>query len=110
MRQMTLTSGLLPHLANAAREARVAAGLTYAHIAVHVRKDEDRVGVSDSTVARFEYGQHWPINPDAMIAAYARALGVAEQEIWGTAVDAAKRPRRRRKRPEPEATASGQIG
>lgn len=101
---------LLPHLAASAREARLAAGLTYSHIAVHVRKrGSARPGVSDSTIARFEYGQHWPVDPDAMIAAYARALGIAEQEIWGTAVDAAKRPRRR-KSADPEATASGQIG
>lgn len=80
---------LLPHLANAAKEARIAAGLTYAHIAVHVQKRNGREGVSDSTVARFEYGKTWPENPDAMLAAYAAACDVDPRDLWHTAVAAA---------------------
>lgn len=80
---------LLPHLANAAKVARVAAGLTYAHVAVHVVKRNGREGVSDSTVARFEYGKVWPENPDAMLAAYATACGCSSLDLWRSATDAA---------------------
>jgi hypothetical protein len=73
---------LLPSLAQVARELRVAAGLTYAHVAVHVRKRDGRSGVSESTVARFEYGNAWPENPDAMVCGYALALGVEPEAIW----------------------------
>jgi transcriptional regulator with XRE-family HTH domain len=98
---------LLPHLASVARDARIAAGLTYAHIAVHVRKRAGGFGVSESTVARFEYGKHWPENPDAMLAAYATALDTHPATLWRQAVDRwaatvtktnggkANRPRRR---------------
>lgn len=84
----SIVFALLPYLATTAREARVAAGLTYAHIAVHVLKRNGRAGVSDSTVARFEYGRHWPENPDAMVAAYAAALGVEAHELWASAIAA----------------------
>jgi hypothetical protein len=64
----------------------MAAGLTYAHVAVHVRKRDGRSGVSESTVARFEYGQAWPENPDAMVAGYAQALDVEPASIWQAAL------------------------
>lgn len=79
---------LLVYLAASAREARVAAGLTYAHVAVHVVKGSGRVGVSESTIARFEYAEHWPENPDAVVAAYAEAIGMPPAELWARAVDA----------------------
>jgi hypothetical protein len=92
---------LLPHLANAARQARVDAGLTYAHVAVHVRKRDGRSGVSESTVARFEYSGtgpergSWPEDPDAMLAAYATALGHRDPfKLWRDALDAARKARR----------------
>jgi transcriptional regulator with XRE-family HTH domain len=97
---------LLPHLAAAAREARLAAGLTYSHIAVHVVKSNGRPGVSESTVARFEYGQRWPENPDAMLTAYATALDRHPVVLWRESVDAwvaavsttnGGKPRRRRR-------------
>jgi transcriptional regulator with XRE-family HTH domain len=102
---------LLPHLAAVTREARIAAGLTYAHIAVHVRKRDGRLGVSESTVARFEYGKQWPENPDAMLDAYGAALDVHPVTLWRSAIDKwaatvtatnggkANRPPRRRRRP-----------
>jgi transcriptional regulator with XRE-family HTH domain len=90
---------LLPSLAQVARELRMAAGLTYAHVAVHVRKRDGRSGVSESTVARFEYGQAWPENPDAMVAGYAHALDVEPASIWHAALVEAfptvRHPRRR---------------
>jgi hypothetical protein len=96
---------LLPHLANVARQARVDAGLTYAHVAVHVRKRDGRSGVSESTVARFEYAAlieckdpgraRWPENPDAMLSAYAIALGHRDPyKLWRDALDAARKARR----------------
>jgi transcriptional regulator with XRE-family HTH domain len=78
---------LLPHLAQAAREARLAAALTYAHVAVHVRKSDGSVGVSESTLSRFERAKHWPENPDVLLAAYATALGVPVRELWARALD-----------------------
>ena len=77
---------LLPHLAQAARDARMAAEANYSHIAVYVVKRKGTVGVSDSTVSRFEQGLRWPEDPDAMVRAYAKALGVRECDIWERAV------------------------
>jgi hypothetical protein len=88
---------LLPHLAASAREARVAAALTYAHVAVHVAKRSGRTGVSESTIARFEYGGHWPENPDAIVSAYAEALDMRAGELWARAVDALRHEENRRR-------------
>jgi hypothetical protein len=77
---------LLPYLAAVAREARLAAGVTYAHVAVHVLKN-GRAGVSESTLVRFEHAQHWPENPDAIVAAYATAVDCAPYELWQRAVE-----------------------
>lgn len=89
---------LLPHLATAAKEARVAAGMTYAHVAVHVKKRNGREGVSDSTVARFEFGKTWPENPDAMLAAYGAACDLDPRELWHTAIAASREPMVRAKK------------
>jgi hypothetical protein len=78
---------LLPHLAQAAREARLAAALTYAHVAVHVRKSDGSTGVSESTLSRFERARHWPENPDEIVHAYSVALGVPVRELWARALD-----------------------
>jgi hypothetical protein len=98
-RKISHMHDLLPSLAQVARELRMAAGLTYAHVAVHVRKRDGRSGVSESTVARFEYGQAWPENPDAMVAGYAQALDVEPASIWHAALVVAfptvRHPRRR---------------
>jgi hypothetical protein len=85
-----VVNGLLPHLAKVAKDARITAGLTYAHIAVHVQKRNGREGVSDSTVARFEYGKTWPENPDAMLAAYGAACDLDPRELWHTAIAASR--------------------
>jgi hypothetical protein len=76
---------LLPHLVQVARKARLDAKLTYAHIAVHVQKGDGRTGVAESTVLRFENGRAWPANPDAMIRAYAAAIGCGVGELWAEA-------------------------
>lgn len=77
---------LLPHLVAVLREARLAAELTFAHVAVRVRKKDGRVGVSESSISRFEQGTHWPANPDAFVGGYAEALGVPACELWARAV------------------------
>jgi Helix-turn-helix domain len=77
---------LLPHLVAVLRDARVAGELTFAHVAVRVQK-KDRVGVSETSISRFERGTHWPANPDAFVTAYAEALGVEPAELWRAAVD-----------------------
>jgi helix-turn-helix protein len=76
---------LLPHLVDVLKTARVGAALTYAHIAVRVRKADGRVGVSESTISRFEKGTHWPSDPDAFVVAYADALEVEPVELWAAA-------------------------
>ena len=79
---------LLPFLAYEARDARLAAQLTYAHIAVRVPKRDGRLGVSESTIARFELARHWPENPDATLKAYADATGRTACEMWDAAIRA----------------------
>lgn len=76
---------LLPHLVDVLKTARMGAALTYAHIAVRVRKGDGRVGVSESTISRFEKGTHWPSDPDAFVVAYADALEVEPVELWAAA-------------------------
>jgi hypothetical protein len=78
---------LLPHLTQVAREARIAASITYAHIAIHVRKSDGRRGVAESTVHRFENARGWPENPDAMVEAYALATGQPVAEFWQRAAE-----------------------
>jgi lambda repressor-like predicted transcriptional regulator len=73
-------------LADEVREARAEAGLSYAHVAVHVVKRSGKSGVSESTLSRFESARHWPENPDAIVRAYADALGVDPRELWARAV------------------------
>lgn len=77
---------LLPHLATEVREARAAAGLSFAHVAVHVRKRSGKHGVSESTLLRFESARSWPENPDAIVAAYAEALDIEPHRLWQRAV------------------------
>lgn len=78
---------LLPHLVAVLREARLTAELTFAHVAVRVRKKDGRVGVSESSISRFEQGTHWPANPDAFVGGYAEATGVPACELWRAAAE-----------------------
>lgn len=82
---------LLPHIAAEVREARVDAGLSFAHVAVHVRKPSGRFGVSESTLLRFERARTWPEDPDAIVEAYATALHVEPRHLWQRAVTRWKR-------------------
>jgi hypothetical protein len=77
---------LLPHIAAEVREARAKAGLSFAHVAVHVRKHDGKHGVSEATLSRFERARHWPENPDAIVQGYAHALGVEPRHLWTRAV------------------------
>lgn len=71
---------MITFLAQAAREARVAAGRKPIHIAVSGDESDP------STIYRFEKGQ-WPRNPDAMVAMYAEDLGIAPVELWARATE-----------------------
>jgi Helix-turn-helix domain len=89
---------LLPHLVVVLRDARLAASLTFAHVAVGVRKPDGRVGVSESTISRFERGTHWPSDPDAVVSGYATALGTCPCELWLAAAQRCQAPAKPRKR------------
>lgn len=89
---------LLPHLVAVLREARLGASLTFAHVAVRVRKKDGRVGVSESSISRFEQGTHWPMNPDSFVAGYAEATGVPACELWQAAAERCANPPKPRKK------------
>lgn len=71
---------MLGYLGAVARDARVARGRHQVQIAAEI-------GVDQGTVRRFEQGKHWPRDPDAMVAAYARDLEIDARDIWGAAVE-----------------------
>ena len=71
---------MLPQLAKAARCARKDAGATTAEVA-------HEANVDPTTVTRFELASAWPRDPDAMIAAYARAADRTPKEIWRDALN-----------------------
>ena len=56
-------------------------------MAVRIEKRNGKFGVSDSTVARFERGEHWPEDPDATLAAYAEVAGITRSELWHRACE-----------------------
>jgi transcriptional regulator with XRE-family HTH domain len=66
---------MLPYLGAAARDARKSRGRHQGHIAAEI-------GVDQGTIRRFEQGKHWPRDPDAMIAAYARDLEIDPRDLW----------------------------
>lgn len=69
-----------PYLGAAAKNLRESQGLRARHIAAEI-------DVDPSTIYRFE-AEHetWPSNPDRLIAAYARRLGISPAMIWGEAL------------------------
>jgi hypothetical protein len=77
---------LLPHLAAVVKEARLAAGLSYVHVAARVYKRNGRQGVSESTLIRFEQAKHWPEDADAIVCAYAAAVECAPEQLWEKAI------------------------
>lgn len=79
---------LLPYLGAACKAARERHGRLQVHIAVELEVDQ-------ATVRRFERGQHWPRDPDAMVNAYARDLDISPVELWRAAVKLWERERQR---------------
>jgi hypothetical protein len=72
---------MLPWIARAARDARIAAGRKQVHVAASADVDQ-------STVHRFESAIAWPRDIDRMVAAYADDLDIPAVELWRRAVDA----------------------
>jgi hypothetical protein len=70
---------ILQHLGAAARDARVAGGRLQVHVAAQLSVDQ-------GTIRKFEQGKHWPRDPDAMVAAYARDLDMDPRDIWDEAL------------------------
>lgn len=66
-------------LGRAARAAREQAGVTLMEIAVEA-------GVAQTTVHRFEAGDGWRRETDTIVAAYAKACGLEEIELWRRAL------------------------
>lgn len=77
---------MLPSLASEVRRLRLLSGLTYARVAAEVVRRDGSKGISESTLVRFEQGRHWPEDPDAVVAAYAAAIGVEPAFVWAGAV------------------------
>lgn len=77
---MTVPTSMLEHLAHAARAARRAAEASTLDVAAAARVDA-------ATVRRFERARAWPRDPDALIAAYARASRCSSKTIWRDAVN-----------------------
>jgi len=67
-------------LGAAARELRIAAGLSLMDIA-------NRAGVSQSGIGRFEQGRGWRRDTNAIVAAYAHELGLQPEDIWRAALE-----------------------
>jgi hypothetical protein len=67
---------MLAHLSAAAGSARREAGCSAAAIAIEA-------GVDPATVYRFERARAWPRDPDELVAAYARLVGMAPRDLWG---------------------------
>jgi transcriptional regulator with XRE-family HTH domain len=71
---------MLRHLAQAAKDARVKAGVHQVEVAAQLR-------VRESTIARFEKGEAWPSNADATIEAYAEVIEtVSARDLWAEAL------------------------
>lgn len=70
---------MMPHIASAAKAARIEAKLSHAHIAA-VR------GVRESTIVRFESGRMRRVDVDEMLVAYAQVTGLAVIEFWERAL------------------------
>lgn len=73
-------------LGRAARDLRERHGVTLLDVAT-------RAGVSESVVSRFEQGTGWRRRTDAIVAAYARELGVTPQDVWSAALESWRRSR-----------------
>jgi len=66
-------------LAQAAKEVRLERGRKQVHIAATINRDQ-------STVNRFEQGEHWPRDPDEIVLGYAEDLELNPRELWERAL------------------------
>ncbi|HWF25204.1 MAG TPA: hypothetical protein VG275_07145 [Solirubrobacteraceae bacterium] len=71
------------YIAQAAAEARTAAGRKRYHIAAAAVGE----GANPSTVFRFEKGEAWPKNPDHMVDLYAADLELSPIALWARALE-----------------------
>jgi hypothetical protein len=71
---------MLPWLAQAAKALRRAGGRKTVNIG-------SSLGMSESTISRFENAKGWPERPDQMVAAYADDLDVDAIDIWARALE-----------------------
>jgi hypothetical protein len=71
--------GMIYWLALAAQEARLKQGRKQVHIAASIDRDQ-------STVNRFEQGEHWPRDPDELVKGYADDLDMDPTSLWAEAL------------------------
>jgi hypothetical protein len=74
-------NSMLFWLAEAAKDARLAAKRKQVHVAASAG-----AGVDQSTIARFEKHIAWPRDVDIIVQAYADDLDVAAVELWDQAL------------------------
>jgi hypothetical protein len=70
-----VTPDLISHLAHELAEARRTADRSALDVAFHA-------GLDPATIYDLERRPRWPRNPDRVVAAYARATGVASIDLW----------------------------
>lgn len=75
MREVIAEDTMIFWLARVAGEARIEADVKHVRIAAALDMDQ-------STISRFERGEAWPRDADAIIRAYAEELGLDERELW----------------------------
>jgi transcriptional regulator with XRE-family HTH domain len=66
-------------LAQAAKQERLKKGRKQVHIAAAIDRDQ-------STINRFEQGEHWPRDPDEILAGYADDLEIDPRQLWAEAI------------------------
>jgi transcriptional regulator with XRE-family HTH domain len=71
---------MLDYIGRACREARLEADLRQIDIAT-------TAGTTHATVSRFETGSSWPIDPDALVSAYADDCDVHPLTLWTRALE-----------------------
>lgn len=71
---------MLYWIGRACREQRVAKGRTQGNVAASL-------GVDSATVGRFERGERWSRDPDAMVGAYADDLDITPIALWALAIE-----------------------
>lgn len=77
---------MLKVLGRTVRHARKAGGASQLDVAT-------RAGVSSAVISRFENGWRWPAELDQIMSGYANELEMDCYDLWGMAVDEARRER-----------------